>query len=153
MIPINKVYVRMTRISERYLKLKKIFDNFCHLAEAQLTDSSLTVQGITFFPNLERNRFDVSFAGKTLRFSFFVAEDEMPSLKGFIECNPIGRDKKPMDIIVGKFSFNGQAETAFRTEDGDPLYIDSQWAAGQLVLYFLSEAIDKMTKEVDVTDN
>lgn len=152
MVQLKNLYSHMTRISERYVQLKTIFDNFCHLATAQLTDDKCTVKGITFSPNLERNSLDVSFAGKTVRFSFFVAQDEIPSLQGFVECNPIGRDEKPMDIVIGKFSFNHRAETAFRTADDDPLCIDVQWAAGYLVLHFLSDALDKMTEPVDAAN-
>lgn len=152
MIQLKILYSRMTRISEKYAQLKTIFDNFCHLATAQLTDDRCTVKGITFSPNLEQNSFDVSFAGKTVRFSFVVAEDEIPSLQGFVECNPIGRDEKPMNIVIGRLSFNHRAETAFRTEDNDPLCIDVQWAAGYLVLYFLSDSLDKMTEPVDAAN-
>ncbi len=152
MIQLKNLYSRMTRISERYTQLKTIFDNFCHLATTQLTDDKCTVKGITFLPNLEQNNFDVLFAGKTVRFSFFVAEDAIPSLKGFVECNSIGSDEKPKSIAIGKFSFNNRAETAFRTEDDDPLRIDVQGKAGYLVLYFLSEALSKMTLPVDATN-
>ena len=148
MIQLNNLYSRMTRISKRYIQLKKIFDNFCNLAEAQLTDDKCPVKGVIFSPNLERNSFDVSFVGKTIRFSFFVAEDETPFLRGFVKCNPIGSDEKPMDIVIGKFSFNHRAETSLRSEDDDPLGIDIQWVAGYLVLHFLSDALDKMTEPV-----
>jgi hypothetical protein len=151
-IQLKDLYSRMTRISERYLQLKTIFDNFCHLAAAQLTDDRYTVKGITFSANLERNSFDVSFAGKTVRFSFFVAEDEKPSLQGIVECNPIGRDQKPMATVIGKFSFNHRAETSFKSADDDPLGIDVQWAAGYLVLHFLCDALDKMTEPANPAD-
>jgi len=143
MTQLNILYMRMTKISERYTKLKTIFDNFCNLATAQLTDEKCTVKGITFSPKLERNYFDVSFTGKTVRFSFYVAEDKIPSLQGFVKCNPIGRDRKPIDMVIEEFTFNHQAETAFKTPDGDPLEINTQWAAGYLLLNFLRDALDK----------
>ena len=148
MIQLKNLYSRMTLISKRYVQLKTIFDNFCHLATTQLTDDRCPVKGIIFSPDLERNSFDVSFAGKTVRFSFFVVEDETPSLLGFVKCNPIGRDEKPMDIVIGKFIFNRSAETSLRSEDDDPLEIDIQRVAGYLVLHFLSDALDKMTEPV-----
>lgn len=143
MILLKDLYSKMTRVSERYVQLKTIFDNFCHLAAAQLTNDKCSVKGVTFLPNLENNNFDVSFVGKTMRFSFYIAEGEKPSVQGFVKCNPIGRDQKPMDIVISQFSFNTTAETTFMTPDNDPLAINTQWAAGYLVLHFLNDALEK----------
>jgi hypothetical protein len=146
------LYLRMTRISERYAKLKVIFDNFCQLATAQLTNEKCTVKGIAFSPRLERNCFDVSFAGETVRFLFFVAENESPSLKGLVKCNAIARDEKLMDRAIGEFSFDHHADTTFMTSDGDPLGIDTESAAGYVVLHFLNNTLGKMTEPVNANN-
>jgi hypothetical protein len=152
MIQHKDLYLRMSKISERYAKLKIIFDNFCQLATDQLTQVNCTVKGVAFFPRLERNYFDVSFAGETVRFSFSIVENEFPSLQGVVKCNAIGKDEKPMDMMIGEFSFNHHADTAFKTSDGDPLGINYEWGAGYVVLHFLNEALNKMTKPLNSTN-
>jgi hypothetical protein len=64
------------------------------------------------------------------------------SFRGFVSCNPVGQDGKPVDNLIGEFSFNRQGETAFRTTDDDPLYIDSERDAAYIVLHFLNDAFD-----------
>ena len=103
-------------------------------------------QGHQVLPDIGANYFDISFAGMTVRFLFIVAKDDSACLKGLVKCKPVGMDGKPMDILVGEFSFNRQAETPFMTSDGDPLGIDSEWGAGYLVLHVLSEVLTRMTE-------
>jgi hypothetical protein len=137
---LKTLYGRMTNISERYSKLKTIFDNFCQLSTDQLTDQTCSVKGITFFPELEKNHFDVAFAGRKIRFSFLVAEDEQNALRGFVRCNLIGEDEKPSATsLLEEFSFSNTAESSINDPDGDedPLCVDLQWAAGYIVLRFL----------------
>jgi hypothetical protein len=137
------LFLRMTKISERYAVLKEIFDRFAQFATSQLTKDNYPVKGISFSPRLNKNYFDVSFAGKRVRFSFSIAEDTTGAFQGFVACNPVGQDGKPVDKIIGEFSFNRQAETAFKTTDGDPLYVDSEREAAYVVLRFLNDAFDK----------
>ena len=152
MIQHKDLYLRMSKISERYAKLKIIFDNFCQLATDELTKVNCTVKGVAFFPKLERNYFDVSFVGETVRFSFSIAENELPSLQGVVKCNPIGKDEKPMAMTIGEFSFNHHADTAFKTSDGDPLGINYEWGAGYVVLHFLSDALSKRAETVNAAN-
>jgi hypothetical protein len=152
MIQYKDLYLRMTKISERYAKLKVIFDNFCKLATAKLTNKDCTGKCIAFFPRLEKNCFDVSFVGEAMRFSFFVAENELPSLQGVVKCNSIGKDEKLIDMVIGEFIFNHNADTAFQSPDGDPLSIDYEWDAGYVVLYFLNEGLNKMTESVNAAN-
>jgi hypothetical protein len=55
-------------------------------------------------------------------------------------------------MVIGEFSFDHHADTAFKTSDGDPLGIDTEWAAGYVVLYFLSDALQKMTEPVNAAN-
>ena len=146
-IQLKDLYLRMTRVSDRYTKLKAIFDKFGQLATSHLTSEECPVKGITFSPKLDKNYFDVSFVGKKVRFSFFVAEDESHFLQGFVKCNPVGKDEESLYPVIAEFSFNHQADTTLKTPEGDPLGIDAEWAAGYLVLHFLSDAIDKKETE------
>ena len=137
------LHFRMIRLSERYERLKEIFDRFAGLASSQLVNDKYPVKGITFLPRLNRNYFDVCFAGKRVRFSFSIAEDKTGSFQGFTACTSVGQDGKPVDGIIGEFSFNRQGETGFKTTDGDPLCIDSEREAACVVLRFLNDAFDK----------
>lgn len=139
----SDLYLRMTRISERYQILKEIFDHFAQLATSQLTNDKYPVKGITFSPRLNRNYFDVCFAGKRVRFFFSIVEDATGYFQGVVTCNPIGQDGKPIGVPIGEFSFNRQGETGFKTADDDPLSIDSEREAGYIVLSFLNGAFDK----------
>ncbi len=142
MIQSKELFWRMTKISERYLELKTIFDNFYQLSADRLTDEKSPFKSIIFLPQLEKNFFDVSFAGKETRFSFVVAGDEKAILLGFVKCSPIGPDEKPLDTVIGEFSFNRQAETSVKDpdNDGDPLCIDVPWGAGYIVLNLLYDS-------------
>jgi len=97
MIEPEELYRRITRVSQRYAKLTVIFDEFGRLALSKLTKEECPVKGIAFLPQAERSCFDISFLGKKVRFSFFVINNEMHSLQGFVKCNPIGKDEEPLD--------------------------------------------------------
>jgi len=148
MLSNRDLYWHMTKISETYAELKTSFDNFYQFAGDLLTEERCPVKGISFYPHLAKNYFDVSFAGRQTRYSFLVAEDEkasVPSLRGFVKCNEIGIDKKPVEPIIGEFSFNRHCETTMMTPDGDgdPLYIHIQWQAAYIVLNLLKESFGK----------
>ena len=133
----------MSRISQRYDKLKTIFSTFAELATSHLVDDKCPVKGITFLPQLDNNYFDVCFAGKTVRFSFSIAEDSMGFVQGVVRCAYVRPDGKPLDEIIGEFSFNGHGETSLKTADDDPLCIELLPDTAEVVLRFLSDAVGK----------
>jgi len=139
----NDLYQRMTRISERYLILKSLFDQFTKFATSQLTNDKYPVKGITFLPRLNRNFFDVCFAGRRIRFFFTIAEDATGYFQGIVTCNSIGMDGKPCGDSIGKFSFNRHGETRLKTDDDDSISIDSEHQAGYIVLIFLNIIFDQ----------
>lgn len=120
MIQPRDLYFRLTKISDRYEKLKEIFDQFAQLATSQLSEEKNPFKGITFLQKLNKNYFDVCFAGKRVRFAFAIVEEPGGIFKGLVRCNPVGQDGKPLDIIIGEFTFNRETETSLRIADDDP---------------------------------
>jgi hypothetical protein len=143
MMEARDLYNYMTHLSERYEKLKSIFDNFTQFASTRLTNGQCPVKGIVFLPKLDNNYLDVSFAGKKIRFTFFALRDENNYLRGFIKCNPINEDEKTLGPLIGEVSFNVQGETNLKTPIKDSLFIDNEWGAGYLVLNYLFDGLDK----------
>ena len=134
MLGAKQLYQNMVKVSQRYEKLKGLFDQFCNLAQSQLTSQQCPVKGILFHPDLQDNQFGVTFAGVSVVFSFSLSQDS----QGTVTCI------KGAETQVGSFSFSGQGDTNLKTvEEGDVLGIDTEASAGYLVMHFVSEALQK----------
>ena len=140
MIGAKQLYHSMAKVSQRYSKLKGLFDQFCNLANSHLTSEQCQVKGIVFNPDLESNRFCVTFVGTSIVFFFTFSQDE----QACVTCSKVSPMPEGSETTIGSFSFNGQADTNLRTpEEEDVLGIDTEASAGFLVLHFLNEALQK----------
>jgi hypothetical protein len=143
MIELKNIYRKMERVSAKYDSLKSIFCDFNKNATMILTRPDCPVKGITISPELDKNYFDVIFVGNQVRFSFLIAEKENKELEGFVTCTCVSSDTKLVDRVIHEFSFDTDGAVNLKMVGDDPIYIDNEYIAGQLVLYFLAEAISK----------
>jgi hypothetical protein len=144
MLGANEIYKHMANVSQRYDKLKKLFEGFGDLAKVHLTDKNCPVQGVHFDKHYPTGHFLVYFAGMCIRFAFVADLGPKGSAHGFVKCNLVDPMTNALGADVGEFSFNGQGETKLKlSSDGDLITINSEPGAGYLVLHMLNEALGK----------
>lgn len=144
MLGANQIYEHMSGVSQRYSKLKSLFQDFSKLAEAVLSEKNCPVKNVEFFPDLENDRIYVRFSGRDVLFSFAADLAVTGSGRGIVKCKLVDSTKKIIRADVCTFSFNGQGDTELSLPpDGDIIAVHEEAGAAYLVLHVLNEALGK----------
>lgn len=131
----------MVRISRRYPDLKARFDSFFNGAQYLLAPAS-SIVNLSFEANLDKNYFDVLFAGMRLRFKFIPFTLEDSSLHGSVFCLRESPKFIESKDIIGTFTFNGRGITNFEVDDGNDA-LEIEYNAGDIIMHFVNQALAK----------
>lgn len=132
---------KIIQIGRRYSDLKARFHSFFNGAQ-YLLDPSSRIANLAFEAVLDKDYFDVSFAGMQLRFQFVPSFLEDGSLHGTVYClRESPKFNEPKDII-GTFTFNGRGITNFEVDEGDDA-LEIEYNAGEILMHFVHQALAK----------
>ncbi|MBU0910489.1 MAG: hypothetical protein KKA54_15705 [Proteobacteria bacterium] len=137
----ENVIDRAEYAAKRYDSFKEAFVRFMKGA-AYLTEPSSPIRGLSIEPSLDKNHFDVTFVGMTIRFCFLVQYGTDNALTGrvvIVRETPTFSDTPD---IIGAFSFNGKGVTDFDVAEGDDK-LEIEYNAVEIVLHFLDQALAK----------
>lgn len=124
-------------ISNNYLSLKGKFVIFHDLASKYCRQEEI---GLVFEPQLEKDIFDVKFAGKYVRFRFSIYMEEKAAY-GLVEVTTMNpRTLVPLEDI-GEFKLQnvaGNTEMIFGTESKGQI---DDLSAPKVIYHFLGESL------------
>lgn len=130
--------------ANQHLQLSIKFHSFAKLVEEQATHSRFHIKRISVTLHLDQEYFTTTFAGHTLRFTFYSIIAENDQLLGVVSCNLI-KDliDKPAEQI-GQFTFKISGETKIiNPENEKPLVIDDCGSALHIALQFIYKSLTR----------
>lgn len=128
-------------MGRRYSDLKARFDSFFNEAQ-YLLDPSSKIVNLSFDAVLDKNYFEVSFAGMQLRFQFVPSFLEDGSLHGTVYCLRESPNFTESKDIIGTFTFNGRGITNFEVDDGNDA-LEIGYNAAEIIMHFVNQALAK----------
>jgi hypothetical protein len=130
----TQLAAHLSKIAERYEKLRTIFREFCAKSAALLTANDSPVPGIKHFFDLPNNMLCVEFCGKSYEFDFKM--DHVTG-KGVVTCTLPGRHPQKDRIVVGSFAFVGNADSDVLNSHGENLRMVTPDDASHLILHMI----------------
>lgn len=128
--------------SDRHRDLAARFEVFAKNISEQVTQPNFYIKGIGCALYLEQAFFEMSFAGRNLRFTFTSGTGDGGVQVGRVRCH-LKRDFPQVSISeIGEFTFKRNGESNLNDpESGDVLNVDSDIAALYIALNYLYESL------------
>lgn len=140
----SQLYSSLSRAESIHSKLEAIFQNFAKIVEAQVTDKTFLIKGISVSLHIENGYFTTTFAGRVLRFSFSSVPSGNDSLDGKVTCVLINEFPEKVLVPIGEFTFTASGMTSFTSPDtGGRLYVDDDLPTLVIALNFIHESLSK----------
>lgn len=138
MLPWNALNQKLETAANQHLQLSIKFHSFAKLVEEQVTQPGFHIKRILVTLHLDQDYFTTTFAGHTLRFTFYSILAENDQLLGVVSCNLIkDLTDKPAEQI-GQFTFKIDGETKIKNPESDRLLvIDDDFGALYIGLQFI----------------
>ena len=140
MITWTEVNRNLSSINSNYLLLREKFVKFAIVFESQLKEPNIKVKGISTELFLDKNYFNVSFAGKEIRFEFRTCIND-GGLAGMVVCYLEPDFPKTEPICLNTINFSSTGRTDLRdASDGDILNITYDTSAVYIIFNILNDA-------------
>lgn len=145
MLTNGQLHETLAAASRRYAELQAKFAEFSGLLEASFTRADFFVKGLVIRPELEANRIDIVFAGRTFRLVFSTAiPEQQRNLVGVVSCYAVVEYPERKFVLTGSVTFKPNGESDIKAPpDNDPLYVNWDTAAIYIGLRLIHEGLAK----------
>lgn len=145
MLTNGELYCTLETVSKRYVELRAKFAEFSDLLEASFAKDDFFVKGLKVKAELEANRIDIDFAGRTFRLVFStVISEQQRMLVGFVSCYAVAEYQERKFVPVGSFTFKPSGVSDIKDPtDGDPLCINEDMDAIYIGFHLIYEGLAK----------